>query len=122
MKDERGRAYRLPAKIIGNVVHEVKQNKENQESAVLGDLERRNGGGCGERVVREGAARGSDSAHGSGRGKTGRCWAAFWRIRGSWMRTREGMGKNTPRASRILRIRKRLGQDMRSGGDATRGC
>ena len=78
--------------------------------------------GCGERVVHAGAARGSDSAHGSGGGKTGRCWAALWRIRGSWMRTREGMGKNTPRASRILRIRKWLGQDMRSGGDATRGC
>ena len=35
VKDKRGRAYRLPAKIIGNVVHEVKQNKENQESAVF---------------------------------------------------------------------------------------
>ena len=35
VKAKRGRAYRLPAKIIGNVVHEVKQNKENQESAVF---------------------------------------------------------------------------------------
>ena len=35
VKDKRGRAYRLPAKIISNVVHEVKQNKENQESAVF---------------------------------------------------------------------------------------
>ena len=35
VKDKRGRAYRLPAKIIRNVVHEVKQNKENQESAVF---------------------------------------------------------------------------------------